>query len=239
MDDKVSRWLLDNWYGPYYNHPYMLYAGAIARFFNLPSTLKEITEFVFRTNGPPLWDEIIKKTRLLKQVQPVFNGAYIVRGGDGKDKIDGVVNYFVKPLKDVQIDRSSIQKTHARLRESYGMGSFVAGQIVADLRWAVTGEWRDKHEWAPVGPGSARGLARLLYNDDEWEGVAKRFAGRQSEWLEVFREEVLEVITQHLPKEISDRLEAHDYQNCLCEFDKYERALSGEGKPKQKYKRGL
>jgi len=33
---------------------------------------------------------------------------------------------------------------------------------------------------------------------------------------------------------ICDRLEAIDYQNCLCEFDKYERALQG-GRPKRNY----
>lgn len=236
MDDKVSRWLLNNWYEPYKNHPYMLYAVAIARFFNLPSTLREITEFVFRTNGPPLWNEIIKRTRQLKDIQPVFNGAYIVRGGDGEDKIDGVINYFVRPLKDVMIDVSSIENTHARLRKSYGMGSFVAGQIVADLRWAVTGEWRDKNTWAPVGPGSARGLARLLYRKDEWEMIAKQFASRQTEWLDIFTENVLDSLAKELPEEISSRLEAHDYQNCLCEFDKYERVLAGKGKPKQFYK---
>lgn len=31
------------------------------------------------------------------------------------------------------------------------------------------------------------------------------------------------------------RLSAQDLQNCLCEFDKYERVRLGEGRPKQLY----
>jgi hypothetical protein len=31
-------------------------------------------------------------------------------------------------------------------------------------------------------------------------------------------------------------MHAQDLQNCLCEFDKYERARLGEGTPKQIYK---
>jgi hypothetical protein len=31
-------------------------------------------------------------------------------------------------------------------------------------------------------------------------------------------------------------LHAQDLQNCLCEFDKFERARLGEGKPKRKFR---
>jgi hypothetical protein len=31
------------------------------------------------------------------------------------------------------------------------------------------------------------------------------------------------------------QLHAQDLQNCLCEFDKYERVRLGEGRPKAKY----
>jgi hypothetical protein len=38
-----------------------------------------------------------------------------------------------------------------------------------------------------------------------------------------------------LPRNLKD-LHAQDIQNCLCEFDKYERVRLGEGTPKQLYK---
>jgi hypothetical protein len=40
---------------------------------------------------------------------------------------------------------------------------------------------------------------------------------------------------KHLPMSITKRLEAIDWQNCCCEYDKYSRTLFGEGRPKQRY----
>jgi len=48
-------------------------------------------------------------------------------------------------------------------------------------------------------------------------------------------ENATELLQCNLPQLLTQRLEAIDYQNCLCEWDKYERALWGEGKPKQLY----
>jgi hypothetical protein len=42
MDDRVSRWLLENWYQPYLDHPSMLVNVALARFINNPPILQEI-----------------------------------------------------------------------------------------------------------------------------------------------------------------------------------------------------
>jgi hypothetical protein len=36
-------------------------------------------------------------------------------------------------------------------------------------------------------------------------------------------------------KKLPEPLHAQDLQNCLCEFDKYERARLGQGVPKQIY----
>ena len=37
---------------------------------------------------------------------------------------------------------------------------------------------------------------------------------------------------------VATRMERMDWQNCLCEVDKYLRAKNGEGRPKQRYNRG-
>lgn len=47
--------------------------------------------------------------------------------------------------------------------------------------------------------------------------------------------DITRALQELIPKSIWSRLEAIDYQNCLCEFDKYTRVLTGEGKPKQRY----
>lgn len=251
MDDAVSRWLYDNWYRPHHGHKHMLYAVGFARYFNNPDTLKEIGPYLFVAKyeayeGGVPWQAITQKIKQRRDKgNRVFNPAYIVStNGRKMDKVDAAVGYvggLWKAEKNVQAVKgydttASMETTHAELMRCDGVASFMAGQLVADLRWAVPGTWADRHTWAPVGPGSARGLARLLYRRDEMEVVAAGYKRRPEDWLSDFREHVLGKLPSLLPREISDRLEAHDYQNCLCELDKYERCLWGEGKPKQLYR---
>jgi hypothetical protein len=233
MDDKVSRWLLMNWYEPYRDHPNMLAAVALARFVNLPNSLSFVRPFVLgpRDDGTPDWKAVKSTLRQLKKKGPIFNNAYMVRGNDGIDKVECVVDHYVRPLTKLEnpIDPTSMERTHANLLPSYGMGSFMAGQIVADLRWAVSGTWEDRMNWAPRGPGSMRGLNRLFGRGPD-DAAART-------WDAEFAT-VIEICKRELPALITDRLEAHDYQNCLCEYDKFCRVLDGEGKPKQLYRSG-
>lgn len=230
MDDRVSEWLIDNWYTTYRDHPNMLIAVCLARFFNLPSTLAHI-------GFPSEWnpDTVRERVRSLhRKGVNVFNGAYIVRGNDGEDKIESVTHYYVNPLYEKHLQRAlptdSMEETASLIQDQHGYGSFMAGQVVADLRWALSGEWKDRNDWAPVGPGSSRGLRR--YTDDTPGNLTKVY--KPSEFLPLIRD-MMSSLRKVLPFDITSRLEAHDYQNCLCEFDKYERALHKQGKPKQKY----
>lgn len=227
MDDKVSKWLLENWYKPYFNHPDMLQAVALARFINLPHSLAHIKDAVF-IHKTPNWSRVKDLLRMLKQQGTIFNSAYMVRGNDGQDKISSVVDYYVAGLRDVEIDPTNMEETHARISQCYGMGSFMAGQIVADLRWAVEGTWEDKLTWAPIGPGSKRGMNRV-------QGRAVDTPIKQWIFVDELRE-LVKTCKEELPRSITSRLEAQDWQSCCCEVDKYNRVLFGEGKPKQLYR---
>ncbi len=227
MDDKVSLWLMDHWYRPNFDHPNMLLAVALARFINNPNSLDYV--------GFPLeWKPGAIKARLRevkKQGLRVFNPAYMVRGNDGEDKIESVVDHNVSPLEKVGYPTGNMRDCYKELLGCYGLGSFMAGQITADLRWAVGGKWLDKGRWAPKGPGSMRGMNRLI--GDKLDRKIN-----QGSFVYELNKQVIEPLSGDLPKLLVARLEAHDYQNCLCEFDKYERALWGEGTPKQLYDGG-
>ncbi len=222
MDDKVSQWLLKNWYKPNFNHPNMLVACALARFINLPSSLEAI--------GFPKQFSPARIKRILRERRDVggktFNGAYMVRGNNGVDKIESVVDYNVLPLKKLQrkINSYSMEKTWKLILPSYGIGSFMAGQIVADLRWAMKGSWVDAKYWAPMGPGSKRGMNRLYSLSIETPTNQKQFDFELSE--------LIDLLEDSISPSIFSRLEAIDFQNCLCEFDKYERTLFDGRKPK-------
>jgi hypothetical protein len=72
-----------------------------------------------------------------------------------------------------------------------------------------------------------RGLNRLL-------GTPLKQTWKQDEFLAKLSELVKKLRAQ-LPSTISQRLEFIDWQNCLCEYDKYDRVLLGQGRPKQLY----
>jgi hypothetical protein len=185
---------------------------------------------VFR-DREPAWTVIKARLRLLRaRGKKIFNAAYMVRGNDGLDKIESVVEHNVWPLTErpVEITTDSMKDTWERLKDRYGFGSFMAGQVIADLRWAVMGDWSDRLTWAPKGPGSVRGMNRLL-----GQPLSHSFSQKQ------FEEELLRIMNlckSRLPSSITYRLEAMDWQNCLCELDKYCRVLDGEGRPKQLYR---
>ena len=226
MDDKVSQWLLNNWYKPYKDHPNILIAVVLARHFNLPSTLEAI-------GFPVEWlPEVVKKTLLVKKGngQNLFNSAYIVPGDASflskvHSVIDGVVRWTIslKPLTPTDSMKSCVEY----LSEIRGLGSFLAGQIVADLRWAMSGSWKDRYTYAPMGPGSKRGMNRV-------QGRDKDSPLKQEKFLDELVH-LVQRLEGDLSNDITRRLEMMDYQNCLCETDKYFRVLLGEGKPKKRY----
>ena len=239
MDDRVSMWLLDNWYRPYRDHPNMLTAIALARQLNTIDALAAV-------GFPEVWDPV--------RIQQVLEGraaaglrnysaAYMItanygaRGRPKESKPYQTVWRVANPLVGRTVPTGDLRDAWESLLGLQGFSSFIAGQVVADLRWALSGRWGDRYTWAPVGPGSARGLARLMYPDG-WADAAKAFAGHPAQWVLAFREHVLIRVPTQLPDDLAERMEAMDYQSILCEFDKYDRTLYGEGRPKQNYPGG-
>lgn len=229
MDDKVSQWLLRHWYNKYKDHHNMVVAATIARHFNLPDVLDLFTALIFRA-GPPNFEKIKQVARERKAAGfNIFNGAYMIRGVSNADKTEMVIDKVCRPLEvnRPQIDTTSMEKSVQALLPYWGLSSFMAGQIVADLRHGLTGRWSDRHNWAPIGPGSKRGMNRL--HSRPVDQVL-----HQDQFLTELKE-LIHTLTGTLFVTISKRLEAIDYQNCLCEFDKMERVVNGEGRPKQLY----
>lgn len=226
-DDRVSRWLVDNWYKPHGNHPNILTAITLARQLNNTDSLEAV--------GFPLkWEAKRVRSVLEKRVKDGlknFSAAYMITGTLGGTKIEQIVHKVVTPLHNnpPEIVWESMEETHRLLMPYAGFSTFIAGQVVADLRLARPGVncWIDRMCWAPKGPGSKRGMNRL-------QGRDKDDALKQEQFLS----ELIEFIQEcedNLPASVTDRLEAMDYQNCLCEFDKYERTLWEGRRPKQLY----
>ena len=103
------------------------------------------------------------------------------------------------------------------------ISTFIAGQVAADLTYTGM-DIEDLFTYAPIGPGSSRGLNYLLGKQPFATWKQKEF---NAELSNIFSQ-----IVEHL--EIVD-MTLHDVQNCMCEYSKYCRAVLGEGKPKTTY----
>lgn len=229
MDDRVSDWLVKNWYTPRdIPSATFLTAATLARQLNNIDSLSEV-------GFPMRWDPCRYKGILEDRQNrglTNFSAAYMITGTLGGSKVEQIVDKVVTPIHKYRKEiwqqagkGQSIEQLWRVLLNFAGFSSFIAGQVTADLRHAIDAPWEDKDVWAPIGPGSVRGLNRLL--NRELHQIV-----RQPEFDSTLPN-IISMVKSNV--EGTEHLEAIDVQNCLCEYDKYMRTLSGEGRPKQKY----
>jgi hypothetical protein len=249
MDDKVSIWLYDNWYYAdvgYSNYRTALIAGLLARMINKPATLASLTKGKRYSKWD--YDYFYQMMYHIKETgEPVFTNAYIINGASGGPKIDQVLNAIrdCHAACDAQASRflvpSSMQATAEKLSTLRGVGSFISGQVVADLRHVLgdvnEGWWEDRMTWAPPGPGSSRGMKYLLGVASAADMAGRGNDMRPKEFLAALRD-LVKLAQEHKvvgPIFKERKLEAHDIQNTLCETGKFIRVKYGEGRAKNSY----
>lgn len=228
-DDKVTRWIATNWREPNATEPTLWFAMVFARLFNLPRTLKAVGIRDVLMYHPGRLQKVLEDRRL---DGPIFNGAYIVStNGRAMDKVEYLLRIVLEPMwqnRAIMRPRNgmTLQSYHELLKEFDGMGSFMAAQVVADLKYVAPLKFaEDWRTFAAPGPGSSRGLNRVC-------GRASDASWRKHSWPAALAA-LHEAVSARLP---GIPLHAQDLQNCLCEFDKYERVRLGEGRPKQLYR---
>lgn len=228
--DTVTIWIADNWRRPHATDLDLWFAMAVARFVNWPDTLAELGYPV--PWNPDHFLQVLEDRK--ERGEKVFTGAYIIhsdRSGDSK-----AVYVARKVLTPLWKDRRSLRiirhrtlaRAHEKLMSYPGVGSFMAGQIIADLKYVKPlSKATDWWTWAAPGPGSERGLNRVM-------GRKPNTRWQPGEWLRCLQE-LHRQIRPLLRDAKVPQMHGQDVNNCLCEWDKYERFRLGEGKPKQKY----
>ena len=237
--DRTTRWfwsVLDE----HKDDPpaHLLFNCAVFRYFGT-------IEFSKRIGWIGGWDEnqknIIKNTAkdMLSKKQKVFTGAYVITNqGIKAPKQEVVVDIFLeglffrlKALTKIAHETSRWELVAKEMMEIQGFGGtgFMTKEVLQDaMHTRVLSDCTDRNTWCPVGPGARRGLNRVLRRDvkaplSKDEGLYHMkgiFEERDGYWP-----------TNWV------KLELHDIQFQLCEFDKYERVRLGQGRPRSKYRR--
>jgi hypothetical protein len=216
-DDRTTQWIRANWRNPNIKDPDMWFAMVIARrALNWPGSMEALG---YPVPWDPKWFLHVMDTRAAAGLK-CYDTAYqlLVQGQKG-DKARNMVNLIFNPLWEA---REQIRpRVHDTLRSFFDrlsafkyMGSFYTGQVVADVKYAQLMTAPDWTTFAVPGPGSERGLNRVF-------GMPKDCPWREDNWQR-------RLVDLHGMTKTS--MHAQDLQNCLCEFDKYERIRLGEGR---------
>lgn len=228
--DKETIWIKDNWRTPLLGHPNLFFAMLVARLVNWSGTLAELKRPVPRWDRDNFTDVLHSRA---DRGEKVWTGAYMIT--THRQPVDKA-EYYAHILDDIWACRDDIRPRegdtlatfHARLAECYGIGSFLAAQVVADTKYGDTlRHAKDWSSWAAIGEGSRRGMNRVMRRPYKQRGSVEHWRVE----LGTLQDRVnLSLAPLGLPF-----IDAQNLQNCLCEFDKYERVRLGQGRPRSTY----
>lgn len=216
-DDRVSRFLFDEWY------PHVSWAVSpraphhawvkimVARFVNNPDSLKAIADYMKDEKYHEAWLELEERAEAGKKV---FRSAYLQPEIKGVPRLKKIFGIFTPQLLKTDIRTDSIQGAMEDLCQIKYFGEFIAGQIALDAIHVIPGEWTDDFTFAPIGPGSTRGLNRL-----RGLPLTRKLNRAQYE---------REIAELHLCPGMNE-WKAYDLEHALCEWDKYERIRLKQG----------
>lgn len=235
-DDKVTRWIAQNWRGPHEQEEDVWFALAVARYINWPDTLCAIgypiktIAYAYQSFSATEVCAVLNKRK--REGKQVFGGAYFLNSSG--PKIESIVNDRLNVLWAARVSinmklscAQTLSQAYDVLKAQYGFGSFMAAQVVADLKYTPRfseDRMPDWWTWAAPGPGSKRGLNRLC-------GRPVNAPWRDNDWHAALLE-----LQMKLNAKLVGRLHAQDVQGiACCEWDKHERVRLGEGRPKARY----
>jgi alpha-glutamyl/putrescinyl thymine pyrophosphorylase clade 1 len=246
--DAVTLWYKKHIREPLHNSDDVMMATVLFRLFNRITTC----EFVFcqtAVGGFTLFEELLDRgftdesildaehriRAAIGKHGPFCTGAYIVNSPNGMDKLTGVLTMtkwvfdrreeFLDEIKRV----GTLQHAWKQFIQIDHIAGFTSYEFVSDLRHtALLENAPDILTWANPGPGALRGLNRIQGRLLE-----------QKQRPEVLLEEMRELIAAsrdpaNWPAEWP-ALEMREIEHSLCEFDKYQRALRGQGRPRGVY----
>jgi hypothetical protein len=223
-DDRVTRWIREN-YTPSIFGEYYEVAIVAARIFNWPPTLEHIKFSLVPSPHMKLWQVL---TDLKDTGTKVWGGAYLITThGRKMAKIDYCVELLQNciDITPVHMAEPTCEGYFHAFKRIDGLGSFLSAQIVADLKntkghpLEAATDWM---YWSAPGPGSLRGLC-WFHNDKITNSMYQGAITSAKSYIE---------------NRLGDpyfTMCMQDMQNCMCEFDKYCRVLTGTGRSKRKY----
>lgn len=176
-----------------------------------------------------------------------FTSAYIVPSGGRPYPKYLVVLEVVDNIWERSLEVVSQKKWEDAvdvLKQCWGVGSFMAKEVYLDYILATGFEPEDWTTWTPVGPGGKRGASVIQYGDtykisesEALDIIRTVYAERDRHWPDSITLEEPPDDAGNVRQRQFDlpKLDLTDIQFQCCEFDKYQRVVRGDGKPKRRF----
>lgn len=234
--DRVTRFIREM-YSSRVSNTWFEFNIIFSRFINWPDTLSHIG---YLENYEP--SDLEGKLEQLATTGKIWGGAYVITTHGipmakssylARNVLGGVAGTMENALGPFwgalrPSGAACCKAAHIALQGLEGLGSFLAAQVVADLKNTPGHplyDAFDKRTFVAHGPGSLRGLSWVLNGAT----VTPANFYYQFETLRSF-------VDQHWNQTLmGEPIDNQDLQNCLCEFDKFCRVSSGTGKSKRNY----
>jgi hypothetical protein len=238
-DDRVSRWIIENVIAPHEHKPQLWFALLMTRLVNWPPTLRRLLDegvLLAPLSGfdPRRFSDCVERQRATGA--KTYSGAYMIyptKMDPGGVKSLAIARHIIAPARELNEQLLTVLASEQPrvgdfvtvLASSFGISTFIAGQVAADLTYcAQLDDAVDLYSYAPVGPGSSRGL-NYLHDRSPF-----------AEWRQDDFNRALVELNQSIKSELGiTDLTLHDVQNIMCEYSKYCRAVLGESTPKSNY----
>jgi alpha-glutamyl/putrescinyl thymine pyrophosphorylase clade 1 len=167
----------------------------------------------------------------------IYTSAYVITNagatGPKHEKIADFMEDWWRQRVEIEkclVFNRTWESTLRRMQSVMGFGGtgFMAKEALLDFILVFPGYFHDEDTWSPVGPGARRGINRV-YGED------LKTSHSEDNLLRMLKCIYNAVVTELPTLEVN----LHDIQFVLCEYDKYQRAKLGEGRPKNKYHRRI
>jgi len=240
-DDKVTKAVRRLTEGISPKH--LLRTLTLLRWFNRIRTMEELVTYDLHLNWDHTWATNVIEDLVAEDI-PIVTGAYIINTPAGMKKWEGVlwaygqfIQFHHRSINTLLFHGLdiSLQDLHTELMKAPRLGAFMAYEIVTDLyHYSPFTQMPGIMTWANPGPGATRGICRLL----DWD---TGHLNRNSKQDVQFMINCMHLILSHARTfkslwPFDDRpWDMRTVEHTLCEFDKYERARMGQGRPKQVY----
>lgn len=248
--DRTSQYLIDEFYKPHWYAPFedVMLNCCIFRYFGSTTFAAEIGWSTAEQFHPAQLVEAAQNIRH-RGLKP-FTCAYVITNmGLSLPKEEVVAYRFVAPFAEMLPSLKKVWEAERgrpsapgepspplwrpmaewMVQNLNGFGPFMAKEVLQDATYThVLDKYADRFTWTPIGPGSIRGMNRML-------GLPLQSTeGKKVEYYPKLMQLLLDNAETHMG-EIIPEFDLHCVQFMLCEFDKYCRGAMDGKRPKRRY----